>query len=83
MVQILVQLDEATARELEKVAPAASRQRSRFIRMAIQSALMQLQESKTREAYRRLPDDEPAHFDPSVWSEWRPRKSGRGRKSRR
>jgi len=67
MVAVLVQLDEATVRQLDKVAPGRSRKRSRFIRLAIQKALMDLQESATRAAYRRLPDDEPAHFDPKEW----------------
>ena len=60
MVQVLVQLDEETMRQLEKVAPGSSRKRSRFIRLAIQRALMDLEEKATREAYRRWPDDEPA-----------------------
>jgi hypothetical protein len=76
MHQILVQIDEATARRLEKVAPAKTRQRSRFIRLAIQKALMDLEELDTREAYARKPDAPPA-FDPRTWGEWKPRRPGR------
>jgi predicted transcriptional regulator len=67
MVQVLVQLDEETMRQLEKVAPGSSRKRSRFIRLAIQRALMDLEEKATREAYLRWPDDEPAYFNPETW----------------
>ncbi|HVE86472.1 MAG TPA: hypothetical protein VND93_26630 [Myxococcales bacterium] len=65
--QVLVQLDEETMRLLEKVAPGSSRKRSRFIRLAIQRALMDLQEKAIREAYLRWPDDEPAYFNPKAW----------------
>ena len=73
MVQLLVQIDEETARALERVAPGRSRQRSRFIRLAIRKALMDLEEIHTREAYRRVPDDEAEHFDAKEW-EPRPRR---------
>ena len=76
MRQILLQIDEPMARQLEKVAPPKSRQRSRFIRLAIQRALMDLQEIKTREAYARHPDA-PAGFDARTWGEWKPRRPGR------
>jgi hypothetical protein len=71
MQQILVQIDESMARELEKVAPAKTRQRSRFIRLAIQKALMDLKEVKTREAYARHPEP-PTWFDARTWDEWKP-----------
>jgi predicted transcriptional regulator len=67
MVQVLVQLDEETMRWLERAAPGSSRKRSRFIRLAIQRALMDLEEKATREAYLRWPDDEPAYFNPKAW----------------
>ncbi|MBI2374914.1 MAG: hypothetical protein HYV07_13040 [Deltaproteobacteria bacterium] len=80
MIQILVQLDEQTAKDLEKLVPAKSRRRSQFIRLAIQSAMMRLLDKKTRRAYEKIPDDEPAYFDPATWSETPPRVSKKSRK---
>jgi Arc/MetJ-type ribon-helix-helix transcriptional regulator len=65
--QLIVELDEPLARELERVAPARSRQRSSFVRAALRRALDQLTESRMREAYKAQPDVEPAHFDPRLW----------------
>lgn len=62
-------------RELERVAPGSSRKRSRFIRLALQKALMDLQDLATRKAYARMPDDGPDWFDERVWDEWKPRGS--------
>jgi predicted transcriptional regulator len=67
MVRVLVRLAEETMRQMEKVAPGSSRKRSRFIRLAIQRALVDLEETSTREAYLRWPDDEPAYFNPRTW----------------
>jgi predicted DNA-binding protein len=67
MKQILLEIDDETAEQLEAVAPARSRRRSDFIRAAIHKALWEVQEARTAEAYRLRPDDEPAHFDASVW----------------
>jgi hypothetical protein len=77
MAQMLVQIPDKMLEELEKVAPGSSRKRSRFIRLAVQRALMEVQDVHTREAYRRMPDDELDWFDPRVWDEWRPRRSRR------
>ncbi len=79
MPQILLQIDESMAEQLETVAPAKTRQRSRFIRLAIQKALMDLQEIKTRAAYARQPDA-PAVFDARTWDEWKPRRARRKRR---
>lgn len=76
MVQVLVQLDEETLRRLEQVAPGRSRKRSEFIRQALQRALAEVQERRTAEAYRRLPDDEPIYFEASAWRE-QPRQARR------
>jgi hypothetical protein len=64
---ILIDLDPATYRRLEKVAPAKSRRRSAFIRAAIQKALWELEEEATRRAYLEAPDPEPAPFDAAAW----------------
>ncbi len=77
MAQILVQVSDQMLESLEKVAPGSSRKRSRFIRLALQKALMEVQDLGTREAYRRVPDDTLDWFDPRVWDEWKPRPSPR------
>lgn len=77
MKQILIELDDATAKRLEAVAPARSRRRSQFIREAVRRLLDQLEERGMEAAYRRAPDVEPAHFDPALWGD---RPSPRGRR---
>lgn len=67
MKQLLVEIDDATAAELEHVAPARSRLRSEFIRTAIREALWRTEEDATRDAYERMPDGEPASFDRRTW----------------
>jgi predicted transcriptional regulator len=68
MKQLLVEVDEATFRKLEEIAPARSRRRSAFIRTAIQKAIVEEQERATADAYRRVPDSaDDAWFDPRVW----------------
>jgi predicted transcriptional regulator len=65
--QLIVELDEPLARELERVAPARSRRRSSFVRAALRQALDEAAEARMAEAYKAQPDAEPAHFDPLVW----------------
>ena len=72
MAQILLQIPDRMLKDLDRVAPGRSRKRSRFIRLALQKALMDLEDVKTSRAYRRMPDDEQDWFDPRVWDEWRP-----------
>ena len=79
MKQILVELDEETVARLERVAPARSRRRSEFIRMAVQRALWDLEERRVEDAYRRQPDREPVYFDPDVWEKPKARRTRRGR----
>jgi predicted transcriptional regulator len=68
MKQLLIEVDDALAAELEKVAPARSRRRSEFIRCAMRQALWDLEEQKMAEAYKQLPDSEvDAYLDPHVW----------------
>jgi hypothetical protein len=66
MPNILLHIDEQMARALKKAAPP--RGRSRFIRLAIQRALMSLDEVRTREAYEQAPDEASRWFDPASWS---------------
>ena len=69
MKQVLIELDDATARRLEEVAPSRSRKRSEFIRRAIQMALWDLEEKATAEAYAAQPDaGEPPYLDPRAWA---------------
>jgi hypothetical protein len=66
--QIILEIDDATARELEAVAPSRKRLRSEFLRRALRKALDEAAEARMREAYRRHPDSaEPYAFDPRAW----------------
>jgi hypothetical protein len=65
--QIIVELDEGTAQELDVVAPSHARKRSEFVRRALRQALDAEAERRMAEAYRRQPDDEPETFDPAAW----------------
>lgn len=68
MKQILIELDDETAERLERVAPARSRLRSGFIRAALARALADVEEQRTRQAYREQPDvGDDAFFDPRAW----------------
>jgi predicted transcriptional regulator len=68
MVQVMVELDDATAARLERVAPARSRRRLAFIRMAVRRALDEEAERATERAYREQPDAAaPVNFDPAAW----------------
>lgn len=68
MKSILVQLDDYTARLLEKVAPGRGRKRSRFIREAVIRALMDVVEETTKRAYDRQRGQEGGWFDPRAWA---------------
>jgi hypothetical protein len=76
MKQVLLEIDEALAADLERAVPARSRRRSEFIRQAIRRALWDHDEAATAEAYRRQPDTEAVlTVDPALWdaSGWRKR----------
>jgi predicted transcriptional regulator len=64
MKQILVQLDEGLARDLEQLVPGSSRKRSEFIRNAIARALLEQQEVLTAAAYA----SRPLRFDRNGWA---------------
>jgi len=68
MKQVLVQLDDRTAKLLEAAVPARTRKRSEFIRQAIAKALLELAEHRTRAAYARIPDDKAA-FNAAEWAD--------------
>ncbi len=65
--QVIVELDDATAEELEAVAPSRARKRSEFVRQALRRALDEVLEQRIAEAYARQPDDTEAFFDSEAW----------------
>jgi hypothetical protein len=82
MKQLLIEIDEEMATQLETVAPGRSRRRSEFIRNAIRRALWDLQERATAAAYARQPDSAAhAYLDAAVW-EAEPRVRPRSRRRR-
>jgi hypothetical protein len=78
--QLIIELDDATVAELDRIAPSRHRMRSRFVREAIRRALDAVQERRTAEAYRRTPDSpDDWFFDASVWDEWASPRARSGR----
>ncbi len=55
MKQFLIELDDRDARDLERVAPAKSRRRSEFVRLAIRRAIDLALDRETALAYGSLP----------------------------
>jgi metal-responsive CopG/Arc/MetJ family transcriptional regulator len=72
MPSILIQLDEPLLRSLNKVAPAAKRQRADFIRRAVTEAIRKREYEAIREAYLRQPDSPDGADDWSNAEEWKP-----------
>jgi metal-responsive CopG/Arc/MetJ family transcriptional regulator len=72
MKSLLVQLDEPTYRALNRIAPAAKRQRAEFVRFAIRRAIRETEEQRTRRAYLAQPDSEAEAADWSTAEEWKP-----------
>jgi predicted transcriptional regulator len=73
MKSLLVQLDEPTYRALNRIAPAAKRQRAEFVRTAIRKVIRETEEERTRRAYMEQPDAEAEADDWSTAEEWKPR----------
>ena len=71
MKSLLVQIDEPTYRALNRVAPAAKRQRAEFVRAAIRKAIRETEEARTRQAYLEQPDSETEADDWSTSEEWK------------
>jgi metal-responsive CopG/Arc/MetJ family transcriptional regulator len=71
MASILIQLDEATLRSLNRIAPAAKRQRAEFIRQAVKEAIRKREYEQIREAYLRQPDSATDADDWSNADEWK------------
>lgn len=82
MKQVLLELHDETAAELELVAPGHARQRSAFLRAAIRQALDRAAEERMAAAYRAQPDDaEPAYLDPAAWQPQKPKGRSKAKKS--
>jgi hypothetical protein len=71
MKSLLVQIDEPTLRALNRVAPAAKRQRAEFVRAAIRKAIRESEEERMRKAYLAQPDSEAEADDWSNAEEWK------------
>lgn len=71
MKSVLIQLDEPTYRALNRVAPAARRQRSQFMREAIRKAIREAEYARIRAAYQAKPDSEREADDWSSPEEYR------------
>jgi hypothetical protein len=68
MKQILVEIDDRCARDLERVAPTRRRKRAEFIRLAIRRAIDLALERDTIAAYRSHPiSDELLAGDLDGW----------------
>jgi len=72
MKALLVQLDEATYRALDRVAPPANRRRSQFVREAIRRAVREAEFAHMRHAYLAQPDSEAEADDWSTAEEYKP-----------
>jgi hypothetical protein len=55
MKQILIEIDDRSARDLERVAPARKRVRAEFIRLALRRAIDIALDRSTESAYRERP----------------------------
>ena len=68
MKQVLIDLDDRTVRDLERVAPVKERKRAEFIRLAIRRAIDLALERETEAAYQLQPLSEPpASSDLEGW----------------
>ncbi len=89
MKQILLELDDASAADLERVAPAGKRVRAEFIRLALRRAIDLALDRATEQAYRQAPL--PIGLSPADLSGWDPHnrlakpatRSGRSRRARK
>jgi len=71
MPSILIQLDEATFRALNEVAPAAERERTRFLLQANKEAIRRVEFARIREGYLQQPDCAADADDWSAFEDFR------------
>lgn len=64
--------DELTLKSLNKIAPAAKRQRAEFIRQAVKEAIRKREYEQIREAYLKQPDSAADAGDWASVEEWKP-----------
>jgi predicted transcriptional regulator len=72
MKSICIELDEATYKALNRIAPTAKRLRSQFIRDALRKAIRRAEYAQIRKAYFAQPDSESEAGDWSTAEEYRP-----------
>ena len=72
MPSILIQVDDALLRSLNKIAPAEKRQRGEFLRQAVREAIRRREYEQIREAYRLQPDSAEDADDWSNAEAWKP-----------
>ncbi|HEV3199943.1 MAG TPA: hypothetical protein VGZ73_18695 [Bryobacteraceae bacterium] len=72
MPQVLIHFDESTLKAIDRIAPAAKRKRTDFIRQAVKDAIFRQETERMREAYRLQPDsveDSDTWELPEEWKE--------------
>ena len=68
MKQLLIEIDDNLAEQLQRAVPARSRGRSEFVRNAIRKALWVREEARTAAAYGAQPDSaDDAYVEPAAW----------------
>ena len=72
MKSIRIELDEATYKALNQIAPTAKRLRAQFIRDALREAIRHAEYVEIRRAYVAQPDSESEADDWSTAEEYRP-----------
>jgi len=72
MKALLIRLDDSTFQGLARVASAAKRRRSQFVREAIRRAVREAEYARIREAYLAKPDSESEADDWSTAEEYQP-----------
>ena len=68
MHSVLIQLDDATYRTLNQIAPPKKRQRTEFVRQAIREAIRKQEYVRMQEAYLK----QPASDEGDDWTNWEP-----------
>jgi metal-responsive CopG/Arc/MetJ family transcriptional regulator len=71
MPQVLIKFDQATLEAIDRIAPAAKRKRTDFIRSAVKDAIFRYEQERMREAYRVQPDSAQDAGSWDLPEEWR------------
>jgi hypothetical protein len=70
--KVLVQFADATLAAIDRIAPAAKRQRAEFIRSAVKDAIFRYEQKRMKDAYRVQPDSAADLDSWELPEEWRP-----------